>query len=520
MRPRWFLFPLLALAGALARGDEAPLDGTVAQRLRERLAAGRIAEAQAAIAEMQAAPHSRHGLLLWEATLRALRRLDVLERDLPRLETDRAAAQAELAALRDSTSTSQKKRAEARLAALDAELGERSAQLLVEERIEAVARAAYADLLPKLLPDACDELARQLLRKLAQERDALADRLTIEMAAPVPSGRVMVPLMALLHENATAVELKVALLVGLGRRGDAAAAPAVVPALDHADWRVQVEAIEALRRFHQASSIPLLIARLEAASGRVRDDLGVALQSLTGEKLAADADAWREFWRRTGGNAPRPPHPVPRDRAAQLAAAEQAATTAAGGTEFFGLGSYSKRLLFVLDVSGSMRQAAQIGTDRTRTKLQVARAHLRQAIAQLPSDALFDVVLYAGEVRTCFGRPVPADDTGRQAAAAFLDTVLGEGTNIHGALQAAFALAVAGGRSPGTAPPAIDTIFFLTDGQPTAGRVQSPESILREVAAWNRARRLRIHTIGVGADHDRAFLAELAAMSGGTYAAR
>jgi hypothetical protein len=407
----------------------------------------------------------------------------------------------------------------ARLAKLEGELGELAAQRQVEERLSVVARDAYSRMLPRLLPDACDQLARLLITKLEQENDLAADVLSIEMAAPVRSGRVMVPLMTLLRERTIAVELRLALLVGLGRRGDASAAPAVVPSLDHPDWRVQDEAIEALRRFHQRSSIPLLIARLEHATGRVRDDLGTALQSLTGERLAADAATWRGYWERTGGNAAMPAHPAQRDREALLSGAAQS-DAAPGGTEFFGLGTYSRRIAFVLDVSGSMRQPALIGTDRTRTKLDVARSHLRQAIAQLPSDAVFEILLYAGTVRGCFGRPTAVDDLSRRTATEFLETTLGDGTDIHGALQAAFALAEPAGRAAAGASPAIDTIFFLTDGEPTAGRVQAPELILREVASWNRVRRIRIHAIGVGADHDRVFLAELAAGSGGTYAAR
>ena len=65
----------------------------------------------------------------------------------------------------------------------------------------------------------------------------------------------------------------------------------------------------------------------------------------------------------------------------------------------------------------------------------------------------------------------------------------------------------------------IDTIFFLTDGFPTAGLVRVPEQILREVAGINRSMRVRIHAVGVG-EHDRGFMQALAEQNGGMYVAK
>ncbi|MSR45810.1 MAG: VWA domain-containing protein [Planctomycetes bacterium] len=518
---RTLLLPLAVVVAGLivpaARGEEPAFDSLRAQRLRERLAQGHVSEVQAAVAEMAEAPHSRHGLLLWEATLRAIRRVEAADRELPRLEAERAAAAAELEKARDSTSTSQKRRLEERLGVWDRDLATQSATRQVEGQIEAVARAGFRQIVGRLLPDAADELAKLLLGKLEQEQAVAADLLTVEWLGAVASPRIMIPLMSLCRERGTAPDLLIATLVALGRRGDPAAAPAVAPALYDPDWRVQVEAIEALRRFHLVSAIPLLIARMESADGRVRDDLCAALRSLTGQKLYASASTWRAWWEGAGARFERPPAPVARDREALLASA---AEVTEGGTQFFGLSSFSKRVVYVLDISGSMRQPANQGTDTTKTKLAVARARLLQAIATLPPDAWFDVIVYAGDVRVCFPRLEPADEPHRKAATAFADAPAGDGTNIHGALQAAFVLAEPRGRRAVGASPAVDTIFFLTDGQPTSGRVIAPELILREVADWNRLKRIRVHTIGIGADHDRKFLAELAAQNGGNYASR
>ena len=76
-------------------------------------------------------------------------------------------------------------------------------------------------------------------------------------------------------------------------------------------------------------------------------------------------------------------------------------------------------------------------------------------------------------------------------------------TNVHAALERAFADAE------------VDTIFLLTDGQPSAGFLVAPEAILREVRRWNVGRGVRIHTVAIGGRSD--FLERLAADSGGEH---
>ena len=77
------------------------------------------------------------------------------------------------------------------------------------------------------------------------------------------------------------------------------------------------------------------------------------------------------------------------------------------------------------------------------------------------------------------------------------------GTNIYGALQTAFD------------DPDIDTIYLLTDGQPSGGLIVDPVEIADQVARWNGSRRLRIHGIAVGIDS--VLIKSLADDSGGTY---
>jgi hypothetical protein len=42
------------------------------------------------------------------------------------------------------------------------------------------------------------------------------------------------------------------------------------------------------------------------------------------------------------------------------------------------------------------------------------------------------------------------------------------------------------------------SFFFLTDGQPTAGKETDPTAIREAVRRWNAGRGVRIHTVAVG----------------------
>ncbi len=65
-----------------------------------------------------------------------------------------------------------------------------------------------------------------------------------------------------------------------------------------------------------------------------------------------------------------------------------------------------------------------------------------------------------------------------------------------------------------------DTIFFMTDGTPTAGKLLDPDRILETVAEWNRTAQLTIHTVAVGDECDAKFLEKLARENGGQFVKR
>ena len=67
-----------------------------------------------------------------------------------------------------------------------------------------------------------------------------------------------------------------------------------------------------------------------------------------------------------------------------------------------------------------------------------------------------------------------------------------------------------------------EVIFFLSDGAPFGGKIDSPPEILSTVAEWNKVRRITINSIGVGVKDPSAkvyadFLKGLAGQSWGVF---
>ena len=145
---------------------------------------------------------------------------------------------------------------------------------------------------------------------------------------------------------------------------------------------------------------------------------------------------------------------------------------------FFGLAVHTRRVIFVLDISGSM-------------DIEFAKMNLRNAYRDLEETAYFGMVLYNHEVVSWKDRLVQATPENKSSADEFLESLRAFGaTNIHDALQRAFAISA-------DSITRADTIFFMTDGVPNRGPVIEPAGILEAVRRWNSDERVVIHAIHV-----------------------
>jgi len=297
-------------------------------------------------------------------------------------------------------------------------------------------------------------------------------------------------------------ELRRAALRELVRRSDAGALATYAAALDHADWATRLAAIEALVALRDAGGVPLLIARLPREEGRLATAVAEALFALTGQNFQKRAAAWEAWWADNGAGFVCISEQE--RRALEREAAAQRLELTTGTQEFFGIEIDSHRVAFVLDVSGSMEEkvAGQYARQLGEMRITAAKKELTNFLDGLAVGAWFNLLPFNDRVLSWRERMVRNEGEAMTEAKKYVaDLVASGGTNIHGALERAFA------------DPETDTIVLLSDGDPTAGDVTDINEIRRLVRQWNEHRGIVVHTVQIGATFE--LLEWLAADSGG-----
>ncbi len=324
----------------------------------------------------------------------------------------------------------------------------------------------------------------------------------------------------------------VRILDGVGGRDPARAVPLLVSKLADVRWLVRAAAVAALERTPSKASIDALVGLLQKENGRLQDDCARALATLTGEGFGNNPVPWRNWWEKAHEGWTGRPEPVAEkdedegegDKPAPLEVQEEGdAVAGSGRTGFFGIDTRSRRLVYVIDVSGSMNQAA--GKKLEGSRADRAKEELKRSVLGLDDGALFNIVFFAAGVRIWQEEMVVADATTRREAVDYVDKVtVAGGTATYDALQAAFDLGDVGrGKKRGADPEGdsrVDTIILLSDGRPSAGHTTSTDEIRAAVKEWNAARRIAVHTVAFGADADKEFMSGLAEDTGGTHVAK
>ncbi len=154
------------------------------------------------------------------------------------------------------------------------------------------------------------------------------------------------------------------------------------------------------------------------------------------------------------------------------------------------------------------------------TKISAARNELRRALRALPAEATFNVIVYSSIVKKWAASMAAASISNREEADAWARSIPADGgTNIHDALLRGFQVAGVG-TTDRRYESGADTIFFLSDGRPSVGRITNTDQILAEVRRRNTLERVVIHCVGVGRDADDLFLARLAHENGGKFVSK
>jgi hypothetical protein len=281
---------------------------------------------------------------------------------------------------------------------------------------------------------------------------------------------------------------------------------ALATALAHDDWTTRWIAIAGLESLRDKAAVPRLIARLEKEGGRLRRRIADALWKLTAQTYEEDFAQWQAWWQREGANF-KVVAQAEFDKAERDRENKRLRQRTRAGAKFFGIRLESHRVIFIVDVSGSMLESVyghNMGK-AGKPRIDVARDELMQCIKNLDPTAKFNVFAFSNGVERWRKEGVADNnDENRQAALTWVERLgAAGGTNIFDSLELAFQ------------DKEVDTIYFLSDGEPSVGALIDPHRIREEVAFWNRHRRVKIHTIAVGGNFE--ILEWLAKDSGGDH---
>jgi hypothetical protein len=277
-------------------------------------------------------------------------------------------------------------------------------------------------------------------------------------------------------------------------------------ALEHADWSTRLLAIQAMAGLKQATPVGKLVERMGVETGRMKKQLAEALWELTAKPFGEDEDKWSQWWKVAKTDfkvATR----KELDEAKKARERRRLTQRTVSKAKFFGIKVESHRVIFVLDVSGSMMESMYGRTinGRGAARIDVAKEELSKAVENLDAGALFNILTFSSGVARWLPDGIGiSDDVSRQEAQTWIQRLgAGGGTNLYDSVREVFE------------DKDVDTIFILSDGEPTTGEVIDPFRIREDVARWNKHRKVKINTIAIGGNLE--VLEWLAKDAGGTY---
>jgi HEAT repeat protein len=328
-----------------------------------------------------------------------------------------------------------------------------------------------------------DRSAEAILHREAQSANEESAAVAIGLLPGYPSDATLQLLLKLAAQHKPG--LAIPALEALGELRSPDAFPVFEKALKAKDWPVRVAAIRGLSRLRRKESIELLVERADKEEGRMLAEIVDALHGLTGKPFGYAPGQWKEWW----GGA-KESFELP-DKAAALLSSQ------AGMTTYHGVPVLSNRIVFVMDISGSMSEITG-----SESRIDQAKKELLRVLSQLGSAAQVNMIFFDDRIEPWRKGLVPIKANLKEAQVVVQKLAPRGRTNIFDALEFAFTHKEA------------DTIYLLSDGDPTDGRVIEPDDILREVRKLNRLRQIVIHTISFGSSR---FMRSLAVENGGQY---
>ena len=299
-------------------------------------------------------------------------------------------------------------------------------------------------------------------------------------------------------------DLKAIVMGSLISNDSPKALEAVLGALEDSNVNVRATALLSLSKRRSKAMIPPLIDYLGLETHeRLQIDALKLLVSLTGMNMELNVADWKKWWKgaEEGYELPEVAEAVAGKTFVRRKTAEDVKVV----PKFFGMEvTTTNRATFIADVSGSMTAMVLLENGDMVRKIDALKKELTQVIEKLPDTTHINIIAFSSTFRPWQKQLVPLKGAGRRKALEYVSTLQASAaTNVYDTLV--FALR---DRS-------VDTIFLLSDGEPTAGRFTEVGSILREIKILNRSRAVSINGIAFGEESD--LLKKLAAENNGEY---
>ena len=241
--------------------------------------------------------------------------------------------------------------------------------------------------------------------------------------------------------------------------------------------------VDAVAKYPDKKAVDFLVDRLEKSDGQLKYETALSLQKTTGQEFGGIATDWRNWWQENRDNfvfasrveVSQPismkiaPKPIPWDEPRP---------------SFYGMTIYAKRVVFVIDRSGSMNSSVN-----GETRLERAQKELQRAIKALTESDYFNIVAFSDRMQVFQTKLVQATEANKVDGIRFgygLDA-LGE-TACYEPLK--MGLDVSND---------LELMLFLSDGEPNAGALVDPQAIVVAIANHNLTQRTTIHTLGIDA---------------------
>ena len=276
-------------------------------------------------------------------------------------------------------------------------------------------------------------------------------------------------------------------------------------ALVHPQWDTRMAALVAIEELRDRDSVGKIIERMPEEDGRMLHEFSQTLFRLTGQPYGKSHGGWKAWWSKEGKDKDLISKSELRKR---IKEEEIRRLKQRSKASFFGIKIISKRVIFIIDVSGSMNESMRtryVDQATGETRMTVAQRELKKSIDNLDRGALFNLITFSSDVTEWLDEGVVgSEQKTRDEAKEYAEKLgAGGGTNIYGAMKAAFQ------------DENVDTIYFLSDGEPTVGEEIDPRVIRDSVARWNENRGIQINCVAIGGSLQ--VLEWMAEDSGGTY---